>query len=41
VPDAAWLRQRQNLGSSAWDDPDITDQAVAIPLPMHNIKQVL
>jgi hypothetical protein len=33
VRDAAWLRHWHNVESSAWDDPDITDRAVGIPLP--------
>jgi hypothetical protein len=36
--DAAWLRDWQNVDSRAWDDPRITDRAVGIPLPMHDIK---
>jgi hypothetical protein len=38
--DAAWLRHWQNVESSAWEAPDVTDRAVGIPLPMPNVKQV-
>jgi TIR domain len=38
APDAAWLRHWQNIESHAWDDPSITDRAVGIPFPMHDIK---
>ena len=40
APDAAWLRHWQNIESSAWDDPQITDRAVGIPFPMHDIRLV-
>lgn len=36
--DAAWLRRWQNAKSSAWDDPGITDRAVGIPVPIHDVK---
>jgi hypothetical protein len=36
--DAAWLRQWQRAPASVWDDPGITNRAVGIPLPMHDIK---
>jgi hypothetical protein len=35
---AAWLRHWQDAEASAWDHPDITDRAVGIPVPMHDIK---
>jgi hypothetical protein len=38
VADAAWLRHWQNIDASAWDDPGITDRAVGIPFPMHDIR---
>jgi hypothetical protein len=38
APDAAWLRHRQNIESSPWNDPGITDRAVGIPFPMHDIR---
>jgi hypothetical protein len=41
APDAAWLRHRQNIESSAWNDPGITDRAVGIPFPMHDIRLAL
>jgi hypothetical protein len=38
--DAEWLRHWQNIESDAWDDPNITDRAVGVPVPVHSIKQV-
>jgi hypothetical protein len=36
---AAWLRHWQRVEASRWDDPKITDRAVGIPVPLHDVAR--